>query len=281
MVSDSFRSRSVGPPAARSMLLTILGEYLLPRRDGVWQETLVAALCAIGYSVHASRQALSRSSRQGWLVSERHGRRTRVDAAPETAVLLKAGAERIYGFGSDYEWNHEWLLVTVRVPEAQRVIRNHLRTRLAWAGFGSLGNGLWITPHTDRESEVLEILAADEVADVLSFRGSLSRLGDPQQVVDEAWNLDDVRSAYHAFLKDFSGATAVTPQAIFERQTSLVHAWRKFPFLDPNLPKELLGDKWPGDEAIALFRELHERWKAPARGYFETLEAGVVPDAAV
>lgn len=277
MVNDSFRSRSVGPPAARSMLLTILGEYLLPREDGVWQETLVAALCAMGYSVQTSRQALARSSRQGWLVSERHGRRTRVHPSAETAELLKAGAERIYGFGSDFKWDGQWLLVTVRVPEAQREIRNHLRTRLAWAGFGSLGGGLWITPHTDRESEVLEIVAADDVADVLSFKGNLSRLGDPQQVVDEAWDLNEVKAAYRSFVEEFGGEGNLDQPAMFERQTSLVHAWRKFPFLDPNLPKELLGANWPGDEAIALFRELHERWKDPARGYFESLEAGIVP----
>jgi phenylacetic acid degradation operon negative regulatory protein len=258
------------------MLLTILGEYLLPLEDGVWQETLVASLCAMGYSVQTSRQALARSARQGWLISERHGRRTRVHPSEETSVLLKAGADRIYGFGAGYDWDEEWLLVTVRVPEAQREIRNHLRTRLAWAGFGSLGGGLWITPHTDRESEVLEIVAADDVADVLSFKGSLSRLGDPQQVVDEAWNLDEVRAAYHAFIAEFTGAGATSPQEVFERQTSLVHAWRKFPFLDPNLPRELLDAAWPGDAAIALFRELHERWREPARGYFETLESGVI-----
>jgi phenylacetic acid degradation operon negative regulatory protein len=35
-VEDVLRRRSVGAPAARSTLLTILGEFLLPRPDGAW-----------------------------------------------------------------------------------------------------------------------------------------------------------------------------------------------------------------------------------------------------
>jgi len=47
----------------------------------------------------------------------------------------------------------------MRVPEAQRDVRHRLRKRLGWLGFGSLGNGLWLTPHVDRESELASALA--------------------------------------------------------------------------------------------------------------------------
>src|SRR5205807_2790172 len=59
LMDDQLRRRSVGAPAARSLLLTILGEYVLPRPNGVWQETLVAALSSLGYTEQAARQALS------------------------------------------------------------------------------------------------------------------------------------------------------------------------------------------------------------------------------
>ncbi|MFZ0088462.1 MAG: hypothetical protein WAL63_03075 [Solirubrobacteraceae bacterium] len=67
MLDDQLRRRSVGSPAARSLLLTVLGEYVLPRNGEVWQETLVAALASLGYTWQAARQALSRSTRDGWL----------------------------------------------------------------------------------------------------------------------------------------------------------------------------------------------------------------------
>ena len=61
-MNEQVRRRS-----ARSMLLTVLGEYVLPRPDGVWQETLVTALGALGYKPHAARQAIARSVAGGWL----------------------------------------------------------------------------------------------------------------------------------------------------------------------------------------------------------------------
>ena len=64
-MDDQLRRRSVGAPAARSLLLTILGEYVLPRGEPVWHETLVGALVSIGYSSHAARQALARSDVSG------------------------------------------------------------------------------------------------------------------------------------------------------------------------------------------------------------------------
>ena len=138
-MDSQIRKRSVGAPAARSLLLTVLGEYVLPRSDSVWQETLVSALQSLGYSEQAARQALSRSTRDGWLTTLRRGRRTRMTLSDGTAELLSAGAERIYSFGESSQWDGRWLLVVLRVPEHRREVRHQLRTSLAWAGFGSLG----------------------------------------------------------------------------------------------------------------------------------------------
>src|SRR3954464_3716248 len=98
------RRRAVGAPAARSVLLTVLGEYVLPAPGGAWQETLIAALGATGHKTHAARQALARSVAAGWLVTERHGRRSRAHLTPETAEMLRSGAERIYSFGEPWAW---------------------------------------------------------------------------------------------------------------------------------------------------------------------------------
>jgi phenylacetic acid degradation operon negative regulatory protein len=44
-----------------------------------------------------------------------------------------------------------------------------------------------------------------------------------------------------------------------------VHAWRRFPQIDPALPTELLPDRWSGTRAAALFRRQHARWRDAAR----------------
>ena len=279
-MDDQLRRRSVGAPAARSLLLTILGEYVLPRDEPVWQETLVGALVSVGYTQQAARQAIARSVRDGWLSTERVGRRARLSLSSRTAELLAAGAARIYSFGEPWEWDGRWLVLILRVPEEQRSVRHQLRTRLAWAGLGSMGGGVWLTPHVSREAELRSAFAEAPAADATSFVASLGLFGSATDVVAAAWDLDDVRDQYEAFVEDFAAIRPSSGEAFFRMQTLIVHAWRKFPFLDPDLPAELLPVDWPRRQAHELFAGRHSLWAGAARLYFEELEAGRSPRTA-
>jgi phenylacetic acid degradation operon negative regulatory protein len=272
-MEDTLRRRSVGAPAARSVLLTVLGEYVLPRGEGVWQETLVEALGALGHKPQAARQALTRSVAGGWLRTARHGRRSRVALTDDTARMLRTGAERIYSFGTPWEWDGRWLLVVLRVPEERRQLRHQLRTRLAWAGFGSLGGGLSITPHVEREQELRELAGNGSAAELLSFRAEIGALGEPARMLAEAWDLDGVAAGYRDFVASFARQRPRSPEAVFRAQTLLVHQWRKFPFLDPDLPEDILPAHWPRARAHAVFEDRHAAWHAAAQDYFGSLEA--------
>src|SRR4029453_224042 len=272
-MNDPLRRRAVGAPAARSILLTVLGEYVLRAREGVWQETLVSALNTMGYKTQAARQALSRSVNGGWIRTERHGRRSRVYLTASTADLLRHGSERIFGFGETKPWDGRWLLVVLRVPEEQRDVRHVLRTQLAWAGFGSIGNGVWIPPHVEREEELARMASGATAAEMLSFRAQLGSIGDPERVVTDAWDLDAVAKAYRDFANRFGRLRPNTPEAVFRAQTELVHQWRKFPFLDPELPEQILPARWPRSRARRAFTERHEAWTEPAQDYFRLLDS--------
>jgi phenylacetic acid degradation operon negative regulatory protein len=273
MMNDQLRRRSVGSPAARSVLLTVLGEYVLPARRAVWQETLIGALGAMDYKTQAARQALARSVTAGWLTTERHGRRSRVALTPDTAEMLRTGAERIYSFGAPPAWDGRWLLAVLRVPEERRDVRHQLRTRLAWAGFGSLGGGLWISPHVARESELRAMAASEPAAELLSFRAELGALGAPERLIAEAWQLAEVAAGYRDFIADFGRLRPKAPEAVFRAQTLLVHHWRRFPFLDPDLPEALLPRGWPRRRAHDVFAERHAAWDEAAQDYFGSLES--------
>jgi phenylacetic acid degradation operon negative regulatory protein len=279
-VNDQLRRRSVGAPAARSVLLTMLGEYVLPASGGAWQESLIGALGTLGYKTHAARQALARSVSAGWLATERHGRRSRVHLTPETAEMLRSGAARIYSFGEPWAWDGRWLLVVLRVPEERREVRHRMRTRLAWAGFGSLGGGLWISPHVERERELAGRGDADAGAELVSFHGGLGALGDPARVVADAWDLEAVAEAYREFTARFGRMSPRGAEAAFRAQTQLVHEWRKFPFLDPDLPDGMLPARWPRRRAHDLFHDKHAAWEDDARAWFAGLEAGGARTAA-
>jgi phenylacetic acid degradation operon negative regulatory protein len=264
--------KSVGAPAARSMLVTVLGEYVAPRGHDVDRGACVTALETIGFGTHAARQSVARGVTRGWLHSHRIGRRSTMSVSESTLEMLRAGYPRIYGFGEPWQWPSTWTLVVVRVPEQRRQIRDRLRVQLAWAGFGSLGGGLWISPHPGRDRELIaSVNDGLDGAEVLSFTAEIAALGDSDAIVRRAWDLDAVVAHYDSFLTDFASLRPSKPAEIFSAHTAIVHAWRKFPFVDPDLPAELLPSDWPRGEARALFADRHACWSQTAQAYFDSL----------
>jgi phenylacetic acid degradation operon negative regulatory protein len=262
-------------PAIRPLLLTLLGEFVYPDARPVWTRTFLTALEALGYAEGSARQALSRSAAAGWLQQERVGRHTRLTLTAEMRSLLKQGSRRIYGFGlAERAWNGEWLLLQVTVPETRRELRHRLNTRLAWAGFGPLGQGVWITPDPSREAEASAALGELGLyAGALSFVARSGSIGDPRVLVARAWDLDALARRYEDFLNRFRSRRPATPEDSFVVLTELVHAWRVFPFLDPELPEGLYGGGWVGRRAIGRFHELRDRWRPGALRYWRELQA--------
>lgn len=267
------RRREVSGGSARSLLTTVLGEFVLPVERPVWTSTLVDVLALFDVEEKAARQALARTAAEGWLSSDRVGRRVRWSLTPPARRLLAEGATRIYGFGSgSREWDGRWLVVLVSVPETQRELRHKLRTRLTWAGFGSPTAGVWITPHLTAEADAKLILdELDLSSQAMSYLANYGTLGSEQATVERAWNLTDVGARYQRFVDEFAELAPSTPDEVLRAQTLLVHEWRRFPFLDPQLPAELLPPRWSGTTATALFGELHVRWRGPAQDRWSDL----------
>ncbi|MGW0708365.1 PaaX family transcriptional regulator [Streptomyces sp. NPDC002643] len=270
------RRREVGEVSARSLLMTMLGEYVLPKDTPVWTSALVEALALFGVEEKSARQALARTAAEGWLVSERAGRRVRWALTPPGRRLLTEGAQRIYDFGNgDRARADTWLVVLVSVPESKRDLRHKVRTRLTWAGFGSPEPGVWITPHTDRETEALGVLKELGLADgAMSFTAAYGAVGSETAMVARAWDLSEVEERYEAFIDEFTGLRPADDDAVLHAQTMLVHEWRRFPFLDPRLPARLLPPGWSGAKAADLFHARHAEWTPVALRRWEELMDG-------
>lgn len=260
------RRRELGAASARSLLLTVLGEFVLPGGEPVWTATFLRALGLVGVEEKAVRQALARSAAEGWLAGERHGRRTAWRLTPAGERLLTDGTDRIYGFGGPVgDWDGRWLLVLATVPETNRRLRHLLRTRLAWSGLGNLSPGVWATPHPGREREVRGVLTEIGVADTSTlFTGRLGDLAEARRVARQAWDLDEIELSYEDFLEAVNALRPSDDPGTFAAHTRLVQAWRRFPFLDPALPAELLPDDWSGSQAFTLFHERHDTWRPVA-----------------
>ena len=261
--------------SAKALLLTLLGEFVLPAGGAAWTQSLVGSLASLGVGEPNARQAIARLSEQGLVAGRRLGRRTRWALTPEGTQLLVDGTRRIYQFGSaGAGWDGRWLLVVYSTPASERAQRERLRSRLAFAGFGFLGATVAITPHLDREplaNRALEDL--DVVAGSFVVRAEAGDLVPAEELVHRAWDLESLASSYRAFVTGFAPLAPDTPAACFASLVQLVHAWRRFPFIDAEIPGPLLPPGWPGGAAKRLFDELHAAWSPAARAYYGALEA--------
>jgi phenylacetic acid degradation operon negative regulatory protein len=266
------RRHAAGAPSARGLLLTVLGEFVLPAGRVAWTASIIEALGQLGVEGKTTRQALMRTAADGWLTTERIGRRTKWHLTAEGEQLLSDGAKRIYSFADQpQDWDGRWLLISARVPETDRATRHILRTRLGWAGFASLSPGLWISTRPEREREAAAILREAGLGDTAHiFFATRSDVGDVRAMVREAWDLDEIDAAYRQFIDEFARVSDRQPLA---RDILLVHAWRRFPAIDPALPRELLLARWPGAKAADLFKRRHAQWLPEAQAQWSELNS--------
>ncbi len=168
-----------------------------------------------------------------------------------------------------HDWDGRWLLLFVSVPEEQRALGHRVRRRLTWAGFGSLGQGAWITPHVELEGEATRIISEFQPAPhSVSFVSRFGKIGKELEIVGDAWDLDDLASRYKAFIAGFRGVRPRDEAGAFVAQTRLRHEWRRFAFDDPVLPPGLLPANWVGVQAKALVDTRTSEWSPVAAAWF-------------
>ena len=267
------RRQELGAASARSLLLTVLGEFVLPRGEQVWTSTLLELAADLDVAEKAARQALMRTADDGWIAAQRIGRETRWGLTEQGTRLLTDGTRRIYDAASEEQpWDGSWLVLTVTVPENARALRQRLRTQLGWAGLGSSSPGVWVTPRVDREAEAARVLEElGLTAGSWSFVARSGQIGDQRSLVRSAWDLDAIETRYEEFLELVGSRRPRTDRQALVAQVRLVQEWRRFPLLDPGLPRELLPPRWSGNRAAQVFRERHATWAPRARTAWESL----------
>ena len=254
---------------------TVTGEFVLPGQGWMWSSTMLRALALFDVDAAATRQALFRNASEGLFERDQDGRRVRWRLSPTGKRGALAAAERLYSFRSAGDgWDGRWLLLDVTTPDDLRRLR--LRRRLAWAGFGTLVSGLAITPHTSREPEAARILESLGLAkQAVSLIATLGTIGRTKAFIAEAWDLEDLARRYETFTAEVTAQRPRSDEQTFVAHTRLVHEWRRFPFVDPGLPRELLPARWAGIEARKAFERSYAKWRPGAVRWFETISAEV------
>jgi phenylacetic acid degradation operon negative regulatory protein len=289
-------------PSSQDLVFTLFGDYLLAREKPVWVGSLIVLLGRLGLAEPATRTALSRMTKRGWLVASRRGSRGYYSLTARGRRLLEEGRERIYHPPRHPQWDGSWYLVAYSIPEARRALRDRLRAKLLWLGCGPLTNGLWITPH-DPRAEVTEIARQLRVTrHVEVFRAEHLGFSSTTELVAQCWDLPAINRRYRQFRDRWSaqlthcrqcrqasvdavGGRAcrpcTSPEDCFVRRFELVHEYRAFPAIDPFLPAALLPEDWLGDAAAEVFETYRTVLAEPAEAFVQQVCAAGDDEAAL
>jgi phenylacetic acid degradation operon negative regulatory protein len=273
------------PPAAgeplqpQDLVITLLGTYVRPFGDTVWSGGLVSLLGELGFSEGAARVALMRLVRRGLLGRVRSGRLVHYRLTPRCDGLLAEGDGRIFSLGDPHDDGSTWTLVWHQIPEDRRLERSRLARRLRFLGFGSVQDSVWVSPH-DHSEEVRHLLGELGVAEFATlFAARVGEEAGLPALVSRAWDLSGLIERYESFVSEFSPYVRrrqIDDAEAFQVRTRVMHLFRGFPFLDPELPEALAPVAGARGRAVATFHELYDGLAEPAQRHFDAVTAGWV-----
>ena len=272
------------PLQPQDLVITLLGTYVRPFGRTVWSGGLVMLLREFGFSDGAARAALTRLVRRGLIARVRSGRLVHYRLTTRCERLLIEGDGRIFTLGRLPADAGPWTVLWHQIPEERRLERTRLGRRLRFLGFGSVQDSVWVSPH-DHSAEVVELVAELGVAEFATV--FVARVGPGfglPALVARAWDLSGLSERFSAFCSGFE--RYVTPEAMSDREaflvrTRLMHMFRGFAQLDPELPDELAPLSGPRTRAADIFEALYTGLAAPSQRYFDAVTAAGRPPAAV
>jgi len=257
------------PPRSKSLVVTIFGDAIVPHGGTVWLGSLIELLAPFGVNDRLLRTSVFRLAQEGWLGSQRDGRRSSYAITPGAMARFRHAYRRIYA-PLAVHWDGHWTLV-INSGAIDAAERGAMRKELLWEGYSLIAPGVFGHPAADAEA-LQELLLRQGVQDkllVLHAQSVAQVSGLPlNDLVAEGWDLTGVADGYRQFIARFepllaaldgpdAGAADVTPEQAFVMRSLLIHAYRRVQLHDPQLPVELLPQPWPGARAYELTRDLY------------------------
>lgn len=280
--AESTEAAPLPPASARSLLLTVVGEFGYPQDEPLWTTALIRVLGGLGVEAHAARQAITRSADAGWISSERVGRAVRWRLTQQGREVVEDGFRHVARYlDRPTDWDGQWLVLLVSVPQQERTLRKRLYGGLTWLRMGNPTPGLWLTPHVDTVDELRALIARFGLTDsAISFVGRTEDVGlTDQQIVDRAWDLSELAQSYRALLARYSHDHPADGDEVLLSYLDVRNLLQRFMRLDPQLPTNLLPD-WIGAQAADLIRDRQERWAGPAWERWREIQRESEPTAA-
>lgn len=262
------------PPRAKSLVVTVFGDSILPHGGTIWVGSLIRLLGPFGINERGVRTAVQRLTVEGWLSNRSVGRRSDYLPTAESRPRFEEADRRIYA-GAAPDWDGTWCLVLLGQAGISTAERNAARRELRWHGFGEISPMLLLHPAAETgalwraldglsltgRAIVFEGVAGDALAPGSPNGGSALR-----ELARSAWRLDELALGYRDFLDRFGpldamgdGTLLADSETCFGLRTLAIHEYRRIRLRDPELPEELLPEDWEGRAARRLCAHLYHR----------------------
>lgn len=168
------------------------------------------------------------------------------------------------------KWDGKWRIVMFDVDEANKKLRERLRSKLKELGFGMLQKSVFISPH-DIVKDFLEFAESSGIKDYLYILETHKLIvGDEKEFANKIWKLQELNEKYKEIMDEIGeiknrymisngdriGKSYIKEEKYISAVRRVKNKWLTIVVDDPFLPKTFLPKPWYGEIARKLVREL-------------------------
>ena len=250
-------------PKAGSLAVTIFGDCISLYGGNVWLGSLVSAMERFNLNSRQIRTAVFRLVQNGWLESERFGRRSIYGLS--TLGIQDYGRATSQIYRSKFKpWDGQWTILACNKEGFSNY--GDFRKQLYWLGFGELPGATFVHPNLDIvafNQLVVKLRVADKVA---IWDGQLTSSLEGSSVLLKAWDFTHLKVRFERFLSRFSILMSdmseeewSVPENSFVVRVLLIHEYRRILLQVADLPEAIFPKNWPGVPAMSLAKTIYSK----------------------
>lgn len=263
----------------QSLIFTIYGDYIRHYNNRIWVGSLIRLLEEFGHNPQSVRMSLSRMAKQGWLSSDKEGKKSFYTLTAPGESQLNIAVQRVFNIKKE-KWDGRWLMVVLQNKFDDAKHKYSFIKELEWHGFGQLSTNVYMTPNPLHEIMDTLVIKYELQGRVDIFTSKYTGSEDAG-LIQRCWDIDEINDKYDRFFEKYSRDYVLDKQLIAENKLSasecfvkrvmLTHEYRKFLFIDPGFPAELLPEKWFGSHAGQLFTDYYQLLAESSMRFFEEI----------
>ena len=260
--------------SAWSLIVTFLGDAIVPRGGEVSASTLQTLMQRLGIGHGAVRTAISRLAADGWIERSREGRNSFYRLSADVAETVLSAERRIYAASSLLPPDTPRSLVIAAHPLSEATLR-------ALEARGSLQLTPQVFLHFTRPADLpapLRLPGAT-LADAPALTpgaAMLDQMAEARQVAE----IEALRAAYLPVSAALDLDPAPTPEDAMALRCLMIHEWRRIALRVLAVPADIVQANDPEPETRALIASIYARVLAASETWLDqnaTTPSGQLP----